>query len=109
MATLYRVVRATLVDAHASAAGQVRVTLTPTASGPAGAPRRVRLVVADDGMGLDPARADRSSESYLRMQLLHDRVANLQGELVVTSAPGQGTTVRVDLPVQPVEDRPSEG
>jgi nitrate/nitrite-specific signal transduction histidine kinase len=74
--------------------------LASTGSTWPGEPSRVRLVVTDDGVGLDPTRIDRNSEGYLRMQLLHDQVTNLQGELLLTSAPGRGTTVRVDLPSQ---------
>src|SRR5215213_11962635 len=100
MATLYRVVRETLVHSRTFAAGQVSITLASAVSAGPGEPPRVRLVIADDGEGLDPARINRNSEDYLRMQLLHDRVASLQGELVVSSAPGHGTTVRVDLPAR---------
>ena len=98
VATLYRVTRETLVNAQASDAGRVSLTLESIGSARPGEPSRVRLVVADDGVGLDPAHVDHNSESYLRLQLLHDRVAQLNGSLVVTSAPGHGTTVRADLP-----------
>jgi signal transduction histidine kinase len=100
MAALYRVVQGALANAHGHAAGQVTITLASVRSTRPGQPSRVRLVVTDDGVGLDPARIDRSSEGYLRMQLLHDRVTSLHGELLLTSAPGRGTTVRVDLPSQ---------
>jgi signal transduction histidine kinase len=98
MATLYRVVRETLGNVQRSDAGQVSIALASMRGASPGEPPRVRLVVADDGEGVDPSRIDRSSEAYLRIQLLHDQVESLQGELVVTSAPGHGTTVRVDLP-----------
>jgi signal transduction histidine kinase len=77
----------------------VAITLATTGSRGPGGSSRVLLVVADDGAGLDPAHIDRNSEGYLRMQLLHDRVASLHGELVLSSGPG-GTTVRVNLPAQ---------
>ena len=98
-ATLIGVVRESLANAHASAAGQVHITLASTGRARAGEPARVLLVVGDDGEGLDGARVDRNKESYLRMQLLHDRVRSRQGEFVVTSGPGLGTTVRAVLPI----------
>ena len=99
VATLYQVTRETLVSAHASAAGRVSLTLESLDSARPEEPSRVRLIVADDGVGLDPAQADHNSESYLRLHLLHDRVAELNGSFLVTSAPGHGTTVQADLPV----------
>jgi two-component system NarL family sensor kinase len=100
MVALYRVVRETLANAEQFAAGRVSISVSPAGSGGPGKQSRVRLVIADDGVGLHPSRIDRHSEGYLRVRLLHDRVASLGGELVVTSAPGQGTTVRVELPAQ---------
>jgi signal transduction histidine kinase len=61
----------------------------------------VRLVVADDGVGVDPAKMDRRAEGHLGLRLLVDRVQSLGGQLVVTSGVGQGTTVQADLPVRP--------
>jgi signal transduction histidine kinase len=104
MATLYRVVREALTNARISAAGQVTITLASTSSRRPEGSSRVLLVVAHDGAGLDPASIDRNSERYLRMQLLHDRVAGLHGEMVLSSGPG-GTTVRVDLPARDGERR----
>jgi signal transduction histidine kinase len=98
-ATLIGVLRETLVNAHASAAGHVHITLASTGRARAGELTRVLPVVGDDGVGLDGARVDRHKESNLRMQLLHDRVRSLQGGLVVTSGPGFGTTVWAVLPI----------
>jgi signal transduction histidine kinase len=56
----------------------------------------VHLTVSDDGQGFDPAAA---TEGFGLLGM-RERVDLLQGHLKVESAPGQGTTVRVDLPVQ---------
>jgi two-component system NarL family sensor kinase len=98
MATLYRVTREALVNAERSAATRVTISLSSVDVAAPGGQPRVRLVIADDGAGLNPSRIDRQSEGYLRAQLLHDRVQSLGGELVITSAPTRGTTVHVDLP-----------
>ncbi len=56
--------------------------------------RRLRILVRDDGRGgADPARG-----SGLRG--LADRVATVDGTVRVRSAPGTGTSVRVELPVR---------
>ena len=61
--------------------------------------RRARIRVRDDGRGFDP-----SATSYgTGLQGIADRLAALGGELVVTSAPGDGTAVAGRLPVGEVE------
>ncbi|HET7489267.1 MAG TPA: GAF domain-containing sensor histidine kinase [Acidimicrobiales bacterium] len=60
-------------------------------------PDEVTLTVADDGTGFDPAaRAVRSRR--LGLTSMRERAASLGGRLTVTSAPGQGTTVRAVVP-----------
>ncbi len=52
--------------------------------------------VRDDGTGFDPARTGYGTG----LQGIADRLAALGGELVVTSAPGDGTVVAGRLPVE---------
>ena len=55
----------------------------------------LRFEISDDGRGFDP-----SATSYgTGLQGIADRLAALGGELVVTSAPGDGTAVAGRLPV----------
>ena len=100
-ATLYRVARESLanVQKHAQAS-TVRIGLTVLQSLHGTDQPWVRLTIADDGVGVDPAKMDRRAEGHLGLRLLVDRVESLGGELLVTSAPGQGTTVQADLPVR---------
>jgi signal transduction histidine kinase len=56
---------------------------------------RLEFSVADDGAGFDPATAGRGSG----LQGMADRLSAVGGQLQVTSAPGQGTTVRGSVPV----------
>ena len=51
----------------------------------------VRLEVADDGRGFDPATA--SSEQRFGLYGMQERARSLDGELTVESAAGKGTTV----------------
>jgi two-component system NarL family sensor kinase len=93
-ALVYRVAREALrnVQAH-SGARSVRVELTRPE------PATTRLVVADDGRGFDPAdRARRGDEGHVGLTLLETLVRQSQGHLAVTSEPGRGTTVELEVP-----------
>ena len=85
---IYRVVQEALHNctAHAKAT-HARVLLTGDA-------RHYVLSISDDGVGFDPAR--KFGMGLLGMQ---ERVARLGGTFLVESAPGRGTSIRVELPV----------
>jgi two-component system NarL family sensor kinase len=57
----------------------------------------VRLSIADDGVGFDP-QTDRR-ESGLGLRSIVERVERIGGRLDLTTAPGQGTTVCVEVRV----------
>lgn len=57
-------------------------------------PRAVRLEVCDDGAGFDPGTA-----SGFGLRGMRDRAAQVDGTLDVRSAPGEGTTIAVEVPV----------
>jgi signal transduction histidine kinase len=64
-------------------------------------PSSVRLAVRDDGRGFDPARAaDRhlDDEPHLGLRLLDELARDAGGRLTVTSAPGAGTTIDLEVP-----------
>jgi signal transduction histidine kinase len=105
-AALYRVARESLanVQKHAQASS-VRISLEVAEGLHGEGATWVRLVVADDGVGVDPAKMDRRAEGHLGLRLLVDRVQSLGGQLVVTSGVGQGTTVQADLPVRPASEK----
>jgi signal transduction histidine kinase len=58
---------------------------------------RVAVTVRDDGRGFDPVAARR--RHGMGLGLMRDRVGELGGTVEVVSAPEQGTTVRVLVPV----------
>jgi signal transduction histidine kinase len=76
----------TNVDKHAGA-GEADLALTY-------GHRTVTLAVVDDGAGADAHRLD----GGYGLGTMRARVAQVDGELVVDSVPGQGTTVRVTVP-----------
>ena len=103
VAALYRVAKEALrnIQKHAQA-GHVllAVDLVPGA-GERGADL-VRLLVRDDGVGVDPSQVDRRAEGHLGLRLLRDRVESLGGSLDLSSQPGQGTVVEAEVPARPV-------
>jgi two-component system, NarL family, sensor kinase len=88
-ALVYRVVREALrnVTEHAQAR---HVTVAVTALG---------ATIRDDGTGFDAAqRAQRREQGHVGLSLLEDLVTEAGGRLAVSSAPGLGTTVTLELP-----------
>ena len=61
----------------------------------------VRLVIEDDGAGIDPADTNDSGYGLLGMR---ERAARLGGTLSIESQPGEGTRVQAHIPLQPASD-----
>ena len=60
-------------------------------------PHEVGFTVRDDGSGFDPAHPP--AGSHFGMLGQRERTAQMGGKLEVTSAPGQGTEVKVQIPI----------
>jgi len=91
---LFRAAQESLTNVikHAEAKwARVRLTATP---------QRIRLTVADGGKGFDPKRLAGKSGRHLGLETMQEMAASLGGELLIQSAKGRGTTIRVDLPRQ---------
>ena len=56
-----------------------------------------RLTVRDDGSGFDAAR-QAAPQGHFGLRAMHDLVGDAGGTVDVTSRPGEGTTVTVELP-----------
>ena len=60
---------------------------------------RIELEVRDDGAGFDPARREAALlDGHVGLASSEQRVRSAGGELIVSSAPGRGTTVQAVLP-----------
>ncbi|KQX13443.1 diguanylate cyclase [Streptomyces sp. Root431] len=68
------------------------VTVTLARSG-----QGARLTVTDDGKGFDP-RTVRRAGRHLGLVSMRDRAGGVGGALTVTSAPGEGTTIDMEVP-----------
>jgi signal transduction histidine kinase len=88
---VYRVVQEAMTNCvrHAQAE-TIRITISAGAG-------HLRVSVADDGIGLDPARR----RTGLGLRGIDERVKELQGSMTISQQPGNGTTLTVHLPVPP--------
>lgn len=73
-------------------------TITLTVGG-----NRLQFTIADDGRGFDPAQSPGAptgrSDSF-GLRAIRERVDQLGGTLAVTSAPGEGTALTIDLTLE---------
>jgi signal transduction histidine kinase len=58
---------------------------------------RVILAVTDDGTGFDPAVA--RDRGRLGLRGIEERVAQLDGHLIIQSTPGAGTQVQIEVSI----------
>lgn len=95
----YRIVQEAITNVakHADATHctvRIRIEEQPTASGVARGGRQVRIEVTDDGQGFDGG----FTASGTGLRGMQDRAFAFGGVCSVTSAPGRGTTILVNLP-----------
>ncbi|OXM47475.1 two-component sensor histidine kinase [Amycolatopsis thailandensis] len=58
------------------------------------------LDIRDDGVGFDPDSARESGDRGNGLRMISERLAELGGEMVVESAPGEGTALAVAVPTK---------
>ncbi len=97
--TAYYVVREALANTakHANA--------THASVGLARSNGHLRIEISDDGCGIDTEAAAATATSSGGLANIRDRVAALRGTVRVVPARPTGTTVLVDLPVEPRRER----
>ncbi len=93
--TFYRILQEALknIEQHARA-GHVSVGLTKPGN-------LMQLAIKDDGIGFNPKEQTARQNGKLGLGLigLRERVAYLDGTLIVKSAPGKGTTIQAQIPL----------
>jgi two-component system, NarL family, sensor histidine kinase UhpB len=62
---------------------------------------RVRVDLSDDGSGFDVSAATASPDRHLGILRMHERARYAGGRLRLSSVPGQGTRLRLELPRAP--------
>ena len=105
-ATVYRVVQEALTNVRKHAAAS-RVSLIAERRG-----AQLRVIVEDDGRGFDAAALSVFADGQRRLGLLgmSERAALVTGVLEVESAPGNGTTIYLTVPLDvgdPVDTVPN--
>gem|GEM_PF-1783864 len=93
--TLYRVIQEALNNAAKhSGAKHVSVLLSRTSD-------YVQAIVEDDGRGFDLAAKLQAADGHGRLGLvgMQERLSGISGKLEVESAPGEGTTLIVRIPI----------
>ena len=67
-------------------------------------PQEVTLQVQDNGIGFDLDRCAGPSNGHFGLLGMSERAKRIGGRFVPVSAPGKGTSVRVEIPVGPAEE-----
>ncbi len=92
----FRVIQEALSNvARHSGANRAEVRLGASAS-------LLSVSVADDGQGFEPETALDSRQRSLGLFGMRERAGLVGGRLSLDSAPGRGTRVRLEIPIQPV-------
>ena len=100
---LYRIVQEGLTNIirHAQA-NQVTIDLVQNGN-------LLHLVIEDDGKGFDPAQIlPEEGKRHLGLISMHERAELIGGNMEMYSAPGEGTTIKVQVPL-PGIGGPSDG
>ena len=84
----------TNVRRHAMASG-VELTLSNTGD-------EVEMIVKDDGKGFKLEELEKYTPGYHGLNIIKERAEGLGGNLFITTAPGQGTEVKINLPAEKV-------
>jgi signal transduction histidine kinase len=96
---LLRIVQESLANVRKhSGASRVDVSVEETGG-------RLRLSVEDNGAGFNPAVLGRSEFPRFGLSTMRERAESMGGTFRLDSAPGQGTRVTVELPLQTSSDR----
>lgn len=67
-------------------------------------PQNVFLTIQDNGVGFDPAHQAGPREGHFGLLGITERTNRLRGQVQISSAPGQGTTIRAIIPLEPAMD-----
>jgi PAS domain S-box-containing protein len=94
---IYQIVKEALTNVQRHArADRVRVALEKGAAS-------VTATITDNGVGFDPRESAAVNEGHLGIVGMSERATLLGGTLLVSSVPGEGTTVKLTVPLSTTE------
>lgn len=70
---------------------------------------RLTLTIADNGRGFNAADDSLPSKGHFGLQGMRERAAQIHAQLMIESAPGQGTTVKLEAPIPAQKGTPTNG
>lgn len=62
----------------------------------------IEMMVSDNGKGFDIAEYEEASAGYHGLRIIKERTEGLGGKLRISTAPGEGTEIKVSLPIEKV-------
>ena len=90
--TLYRLIQESLANGFRHGGGRDQRVDVAYVEG------RLKLTVSDRGVGFDPRKTN--TKEHLGLEGMRERAEILGGSFQLQSAPGQGTVIKVSLPIQ---------
>jgi signal transduction histidine kinase len=67
-------------------------------------PQKVVLHINDNGNGFNPEACVGPKDGHFGLLGIRERTQRLDGQVLIASAPGMGTTVRVEIPIKFLDD-----
>jgi signal transduction histidine kinase len=67
-------------------------------------PDWITVVISDDGTGFTPGQEVGANQGHFGLVGMRERIERLEGTLRVDSAPGRGTTIRLEVPVRSYDE-----
>ena len=71
-------------------------------------PGRVVLQIKDDGKGFVPETCAGPKDGHFGLLGIRERTERLGGQVWIASAPGNGTSIRVEIPLHSPDGQPSQ-
>ncbi len=70
----------------------------------AATPDAIFLLIRDDGAGFTPGQEAGANQGHFGLVGMRERIERLDGTLQIESAPGQGTTVQLEVPLRSYDE-----